>query len=55
MERKAVVVSRNGPELQVLHPENYSTVEIRLPPDIEPPGEEITVIQWEEVLYPVLD
>jgi NMD protein affecting ribosome stability and mRNA decay len=32
---KATVVSRSGNEIQILHPYNYSTVDIKIPPGSE--------------------
>ena len=32
---KATVVSRSGNEIQILHPYNYSTVDVKIPPGTE--------------------
>ncbi len=45
----AVVVSRSGDEIQVLHPRTYSTVDLRIPKGAEI-GESVKVIEVEEEL-----
>ena len=48
--KEAVVLSSSGTEIQVMHPTNYSTVDLRIPQDVEV-GETVQVVQIEEVLY----
>ena len=50
--KEALVLSRSGNEIQVMHPTNYSTVELRIPQDAEPvEGGNVDVVQVEEELY----
>ncbi len=46
---EAVVVSKSEGEIQVLHPRNYSTVDLRIPKDAEI-GESVEVIESDEEL-----
>ena len=48
--REATVVSRSGSEIQVLHPDNYSTVDLRVPESAEI-GDSVRVVTIEDVLY----
>ena len=48
--KEAVVLSSSGDEIQVMHPTNYSTVDLRVPQGAEI-GETVQVVQIEEVLY----
>ncbi len=50
--REATVINRMGSEIQVLHPENYSTVDLRIPEGYEP-GDTVRVVTIEDVLYVV--
>ena len=50
--KEALVLSRSGDEIQVMHPTNYSTVELRVPKDADiPEGENVRVVQVEDELY----
>ena len=50
--KEALVLSRSGSEIQVMHPGNYSTVDLRIPEDAEPAeGGNVDVVQIEEELY----
>ena len=44
------MVSRSGSEIQVLHPDNYSTVDLRVPEDAEI-GDSVRVVTIDDVLY----
>jgi len=44
------VISVNGDEIQVLHPDNYSTVDLRVPEGYEA-GETVRVVTIDDVLY----
>ncbi|MDR2698931.1 MAG: hypothetical protein LBB30_04580 [Candidatus Methanoplasma sp.] len=48
--REAVVVNRNGDEIQVLHPSNYSTVDLNVPAGAEI-SETAKVVEIDDVLY----
>lgn len=48
--REATVVSRSGSEIQVLHPDNYSTVDLRVPEDADI-GDSARVVVIDDVLY----
>ena len=46
----ATVVSTSGDELQVMHPTNYSMVELKMPADMEP-GESVKIVDIDDVMY----
>lgn len=48
--KDAIVLTSTGTEVQVMHPTNYSTVDLRIPQDAEI-GETVQVVQIEDVLY----
>ena len=48
--KDAVVVSRAGTEIQVLDPDNYSTVDLKVPADAEI-SDSVKVVTIDEVLY----
>jgi nonsense-mediated mRNA decay protein 3 len=48
--RDAVVVTKGKGEIQILHPSNYSTLEISIPEDAEI-GESVKVVDIDDVLY----
>ena len=48
--REATVVSRSGSEIQVLHPSNYSMVDLRIPDGFEP-GDTVRTVTIDDVLY----
>ena len=48
--REATVISSNGSEIQVLHPGNYSTVDLRVPAGFEA-GEIVLTTVIDDVLY----
>lgn len=50
--RDATVISRSGSEIQVLHPTNYSTVDLRVPADMDI-GDTVKVVTIDDVLYMV--
>jgi nonsense-mediated mRNA decay protein 3 len=51
-KKEALVISRSGREIQVMHPTNYSTVDLRIPEDAEvTEGGNVDVVQIEEELY----
>ena len=50
--KDATVVSRSGSEIQVLHPDNYSTVDLRVPEDADI-GDTVKVVAIDDVLYMV--
>ena len=50
--KEALVLSRSGDEIQVMHPSNYSTVDLRIPKDADPAeGGNVDVVQIEDELY----
>jgi nonsense-mediated mRNA decay protein 3 len=48
--KEAVVLTSSDNEVQVMHPTNYSTIDLRIPQGAEI-GEMVQVVQIEEVLY----
>ena len=50
--KDATVISRSGSEIQVLHPDNYSTVDLRVPEGAEI-GDSVKVVTIDDVLYMV--
>lgn len=48
--KDAIVLTSTGTEVQVMHPTNYSTIDLRIPQDVEI-GETVQVVQIEDVLY----
>lgn len=48
--KDAIVLTSTGTEVQVMHPTNYSTIDLRIPQDAEI-GETVQVVQIEDVLY----
>ena len=48
--KEAVVLTSSDTEVQVMHPTNYSTIDLRIPQGAEI-GEMVQVVQIEEVLY----
>ena len=48
--KEAVVVSRTGGEIQVLHPDNYSTVDLRVPEGYEC-GTSVRTVAIDDALY----
>ncbi len=48
--KEATVVSRSGSEIQVLHPDNYSTVDLRVPEGAEI-GDSVRVVSIDDALY----
>jgi len=48
--KEATVVNTMGSEIQVLHPDNYSTVDLRVPEGYEA-GESVLTVVIEDVLY----
>ena len=48
--KDAIVLTSTGTEVQVMHPTNYSTIDLRIPQDAEI-GEIVQVVQIEDVLY----
>ena len=48
--KEATVVSNTGSEIQVLHPDNYSTVDLRVPEGYEV-GESVSTVVIDDVLY----
>lgn len=51
-KKEALVLSRSGNEIQVMHPGNYSTVDLRVPEGAEiAEGGSVDVVQVEEELY----
>ena len=46
----ATVIDRSGSEIQVLHPSNYSTVDLKVPEGFEA-GETVKVVSIDDVLY----
>jgi nonsense-mediated mRNA decay protein 3 len=52
--REAVVVSDHGDDLQIMHPDNYSTVDIKKPMDYKEGKKEISIVIYEGEIYPYL-
>jgi nonsense-mediated mRNA decay protein 3 len=52
--REAVVVSDHGDDIQIMHPDNFSTVDIKKPKDYKKGKKEISVVLYEGELYPYL-
>ncbi len=50
--KEATVINRAGNEIQVLHPDNYSTVDLRVPEGYDA-GETVSVVTIDDVLYVV--
>ena len=50
--RDATVINNTGNEIQVLHPDNYSTVDLRIPEGMEV-GDTVKVVVIDDVLYAV--
>lgn len=50
--REATVISSSGSEIQVLHPDNYSTVDLRVPEGFEQ-HDSVKVVTIDDVLYMV--
>ena len=48
--KEATVVNRSGQEIQVLHPDNYSTVDLRIPEGYEV-GETVRTVVIDDALY----
>ena len=48
--KDAIVLTSTGTEVQVMHPTNYSTIDLRIPQGAEI-GETVQVVQIEDVLY----
>ncbi len=48
--KEATVISSSGSEIQVLHPDNYSTVDLRVPEGYEA-GDSVSTVTIEDVLY----
>ncbi len=48
--RDAAVISRTDSEIQVMHPSNYSMVDLRIPEGFEP-GETVKTVSIDDVLY----
>ena len=48
--KDAIVLTSTSTEVQVMHPTNYSTIDLRIPQDAEI-GETVQVVQIEDVLY----
>ena len=48
--KEATVISTTGSEIQVLHPDNYSTVDLRVPEGFEA-GETVRTVIIDDVLY----
>jgi nonsense-mediated mRNA decay protein 3 len=48
---EAVVLSESAKELQVMHPRNYSTVELRKPQGFKVEGETVKVVLFEDEIY----
>ena len=46
----AIVVSSNDDEIQIMHPSNYSTIDVKIPKDCMV-GESVTVVLLDDVLY----
>jgi nonsense-mediated mRNA decay protein 3 len=52
--REAVVVSDHGDDLQIMHPENFSTVDIKKPTNYKKGKKEIAVVIYDGDVYPYL-
>jgi len=52
--REAVVVSDHGNDLQIMHPDNFSTVDIKKPTSYKMGRKEIPVVMYEGEIYPYL-
>jgi nonsense-mediated mRNA decay protein 3 len=52
--RDAVVVSDHGNELQIMHPDTYSTVEMKMPTAYKKGQKEIKVVVYDGEIYPYL-
>ena len=50
--KEATVISRSGNEVQVLHPDNYSTIDLKVPDDYDV-GDSVKVVTIDDVLYMV--
>jgi nonsense-mediated mRNA decay protein 3 len=50
--REATVISQSGSEIQVMHPDNYSTIDLRIPEGYEV-GDTVKVVNIDDVLYMV--
>lgn len=50
--REATVISHSGSEIQVMHPDNYSTIDLRVPDGLEI-GDTVKVVSIDDVLYMV--
>ena len=50
--REATVINRSGSEIQALHPDNYSTIDLRIPDDYEP-GDTVRLVSIDDVFYVV--
>ena len=50
--KEATVINRMGDEIQVLHPENYSTVDLRVPEGYDA-ADSVKVVTIDDVLYVV--
>lgn len=48
--REATVISNSGTEIQVMHPDNYSTIDLRVPAGAEI-GDTVKVVNIDDVLY----
>ncbi|MBR7123373.1 MAG: hypothetical protein IKC93_00695, partial [Candidatus Methanomethylophilaceae archaeon] len=48
--KDAIVLTSTGTEVQVMHPTNYSTIDLRIPQGAKI-GETVQVVQIEDVLY----
>ena len=48
--KEATVINNMGSEIQVLHPDNYSTVDLRVPEGYEV-GESVNTVIIDDVLY----
>ena len=48
--REATVINRSDGEIQVMHPDNYSTVDLRVPEGFEA-GETVRIVSVDDVLY----
>lgn len=52
--REAVVVSDHGDDLQLMHPDNFSTVEVKKPKGYKKGQKEIRVVVYDGDIYPYL-
>ena len=48
--KEATVISDSGSEIQVLHPDNYSTVDLKVPEGFEH-GDSVTTVVIDDILY----